>query len=57
MVFFGFFIPVLTTPCAHKNIYHTYLVLETVITSIIEVFVVWIPIKDFYILNIEVLNT
>ena len=28
--------------------------LDTVIASIIEVFIVWIPIKDFYILNIGV---
>ena len=50
--FFGFFI----NSCSNHYV-HTHLVLETVIKSIIEVFVVWIPIRDFYILNIEMLNT
>ena len=39
-------LPVLTTLCAHKNLDHTHLVLETVIVHIIEVFVVWILIKN-----------
>ena len=40
-------IPVLTTLCALKSLVHTHLVLETVIASIIEMFVLWIPIKNF----------